>query len=1042
MIRFFAGHPTAANLLMIVFAVVGCFAIPGLKRETFPELQARLIEIRVAYPGATPQEIEDAVCGRIEDAIDGVSGIEEVRSEALEGSGRVTVVMLEGENAQLLLDDLRTEVDAIDDFPAGAEAPVIRQLGRTDLVGAVAITGTMPLPDLKAYAQQLKEKLQADPRVSLVEVAGFSDHQIRVSLSADVQANFGITSQDVADAIRRQSLDMPAGTVTTRERDVLVRLAAQRRTPLQFADVVVLGVEGGAEVRLGDIAVIEDVFELDEAKLLFNGQRAALLRVQKTRTQDTLEVIDAVKEFIAAESKIQPNGVTLTLTQDLSSVVRDRLQLLITNGWQGLLLVFLSLWLFFSLRLSFWVAAGLPVSFLGALFCMQGIGYSINMMTMVALLLALGLLMDDAIVLAENIATHRSQGKGALRAAIDGTLEVKTGVISSFATTVFVFGPMAFMSGEVGQVLRVLPVVLILVLLVSLVEAFLILPAHLAHAMHHETGHQGRFRRAFDARLDMVRQKVVGRCVDAFVAWRYLGVGVVAMVFLLSVGTLAGGWLKFRVFPDIEGDVVVARVLLPQGAPLRRTEEVVEALMRGLAATNTHFKATQPGGRDLVRNTTVEFNANADANETGAHVATVTADLLPSETRTCAIEDVLGHWRRAVGNPADVIQLQFTEPASGPAGRAIEVRFLGRDLEELQTVARRAQAWFAGIVGVTDLAVDLRPGKPELRAELRRGTMGLGLDVRTIGNQLRGAILGETVQQLQIGPEAYEVVVRNALADRDGLADLDAFQLTLPGGARVPLAAVADLRRARGYSRIARVNGVRTVTLIGDVDSRRANVAEVMAAFQTEFLPGLKTSNPAVRVTLEGETKSSATTGASLARAFLIGLIGMFVLLSFQFRSYLTPLVVIVTIPLCFIGVIWGHLLMGLDLTMPSMVGFVSLAGVVVNDSILLVEFIKMHIADHGVATAARQASRLRFRAVLLTSLTTIAGMVPLLLETSTQAQVLIPLATSIVFGLTASTLLVLIVTPALYTILGDCGLAGTTAEHAPSTGADAEHDG
>lgn len=1033
MIAFFARHKTAANLLMVLFVVLGVLGLPSLKRETFPLVPVDKVEITVLYAGATPEDVEDAICGRIEDALSGIENIDEVRSQALESLAKVTVEAVEGTDIQAVFDDVKTEVDAISDFPARAEAPVVRFVGRTNNVAAVAVTGDMSLRDLKAYCEELQDRMVRDPNIEIVEVLGFSDHQIRIEVPAATLMQYGLSASEIADAIRQQSLDLPVGTLETVDGSVIVRFTDERRRPFEFEDLVVIGDENGAEIRLGDIATITDVFELDEDKLTYDGKRAGLLQVEKTRAQDTLIAVEAIKQFIEAERVVAPSGAALYLTQDSSSIVNDRLEMLIKNGWQGLVLVFLVLWLFFSFRLAFWVAMGLPVSFLGAFFFMTAIGYSLNMITMVALLLALGLLMDDAIVLAENVAAHLHAGKTSLEAAIQGVNEVKVGVFSSFLTTVVVFGPLAFLSGDIGAVLKVLPVVLILVICVSLVEAFLILPAHLAHSLHKfDVSRIGKFRRRFDAGIDWARQRVIGRCVDWIVSWRYLAFGVALMLLMISIGMLAGGVLKFQAFPSVDGDLLTARVLLPQGTPLARTEQVVTQLTEAFDRVNEEFKPRQPGEQDLRRAVTIQYNVNADANESGPHVATVTVDLLSAEVRDARLDDVFARWREETGEISDVISVNFSEPSVGPAGSPIEVRVVADDLGDGKAVSLAIQAWLREFRGVFDVFDDLRPGKPELRLRMRDGAAALGFNAQQVSGQLRAAILGDTVSEIQVGPESYEIDLRVAGADRDSLADLDYFYVTDQGGVQVPIGSVATPELARGYSRIARVNGRRTITILGNVDSKLVNVTELFGEMRRTLLPELSERYPSVDVDFEGEVKSGNETGASMLRAFLLGLIGVFLLLSFQFRSYVEPLIVMLAIPMCLIGVVWGHLLMGLDLTLPSLLGFVSLSGVVVNDSILLVEFIKIRRrAGDDIEVAAKMASRLRFRAVLLTSVTTIAGMLPLLAETSLQAQILIPLAASIVFGLMASTLLVLLIIPACYTILGDLRLVGAIAEHA-----------
>ncbi len=1035
MIRYFATHPTAANLLMILLIALGVASLPNLKRETFPDFSADAVQVSIAYPGATAEEVEEAICQRIEEAVDGLNDLGEVRCEARESLGSATIEMIKGGSMDRFLTNVKTEIDAIDNFPEVAEDAVVAQINLTDLVISIAITGPMAEPDLKEYAEQIKDRITRLPEISQVEVQGFSERQIRIALDPLALRQYGLSVSDIAAMVERQSIDLPSGTVETGERDVLVRFADRRQSTIGFADLVVLGGDTGAELRLGQIATITDRFETDEDRVLFNGHRAAILQVAKTKQQDTLAVMGAVERFVESEQARAPPGVSLVLTRDIASIVEDRLTMLTDNGVVGLVLVFLALWLFFSIRFSFWVAMGLPVSFFGTFFLMTLLGMSINMLTMVALLIAIGLLMDDAIVIAENIATNVQQGKKPQAAAIDGTNQVAIGVASSFTTSVCVFAPLAFLEGDIGQVLRVVPVVLIATLSVSLIEAFLILPHHMFHALNHEG--RSRFRDWFDIRFARIRETILGPVVDAAVRWRYLTVGLVIMAFLASISMLAGGVLKFRAFPDLDGDVIEARLLLPQGTPLDRTEEVVDLLVEALGRVDADFTPRQPGGRPLIRNILIQYGANADAFESGAHLATVTADLLQAEQRDARVDDVLNMWRDEVGSIPDIVALAFKEPQIGPAGLPIEIRLQGDDLEALKAASLDLQGWLGRYRGVQDLQDDLRPGKPEIRLVLREGALAKGLDAANIANQLRAAFQGRTAAEIQVGAESFEIDVQLAAGAQDSLADLDYFSVTLPDGSQTPLPVVVRAEPGRGFARIQRIEGRRTVTIRGEIDSLVANVNEVIADTSANFVSELQTRYPSVSVALEGQAAEQDETGGSMLRGFAIGLLGIFLLLSFQFRSYIEPAIVMIAIPMAMIGVVWGHLAMGLDLSMPSMMGMASLAGIVVNDSILLVTFVKRNAAGGlPLVDAARQASRDRFRPVLLTSVTTIAGLLPLLFERSLQAQVLVPLVTSIAFGLMASTILVLIVIPSAYAILHDFGLSTVSREETPEADA------
>lgn len=1027
MISYMARHPTASNLLMIVMLAAGVLSLPDIQRETMPDRGSDEVQIVVVYPGATADDVEESICQRIEDALDGVRFMDELRSDARESVATVVAKMEEGEDIKVFLDEVRAEVEAIDDLPENAEEPVITQLGTKDPVLSVLVSGPMDSADLKVYCEDFKDRLRRDSEVTLVTINGFPHHELRVELSANQLRRHGLSVQQVAGKIGSQNVSVPAGDINSPDQDILIRVIEERRTVRELKDIVIRGEVGGAEIKLGDIARIRDMFDWRDGGIVTESattelRGAAEIKILKTKNQDSLRIADAVKKFVDDERARRPQ-LDLRITQDSSVLVRSRLEMLIKNGCQGMVLVFAVLWLFFNVKLSFWVAMSLPVSFLGAFFFLPILGLTINMLTMVGLLLALGLLMDDGIVIAENIATHRATGKSAMQSAIDGINEVKAGVFSSFLTTVCVLGPLVNISGEIGKVLKVVPMMLILVMAISLIEAFCILPAHLGHALHGESKTPGRFRRLFDGWIEAARE-YTGRFVDVAVRWRYLTVGLTLMVFLLSASLFVGGILRFQGFPDLDGDVIVARVLLPQGTPPSRTHSVVSQVTDALDQVNAEFKPRQPDEQDLIENVMVQFNVNTEAFESGPHVATVTVDLLDAEIRNGRVDDVIQAWRAKVGSAPDVLSLAFSEPSFGPSGRPIEVRLAGDDLSELQTAAADLESWFNQFTGVFNVASDLRPGRPEIRLRLLDGATALGLDASTIAQQLRGAFQGQTADEIQVGPESFDIEVRLAYADYDSLDDFERFDFTLNDGTLVPLLSVVSIEHGSGWSRIARVDGQRVVTVRGDLDARVANTASIFREFNASKLAELNEAYPGIRVSLQGEMDETGTTMSSMQTAMAIGFLGVFVLLSFQFHSYIEPLIVMIAIPLSLIGVIWGHMAMGVELSMPSMMGFISLSGVVVNDSILLVLFIKNARTQGASAEeAATQSSRQRFRAILLTSLTTIAGLLPLLAERSLQAQILIPLAISIAFGMLASTVLVLVVIPCVYVILADFGL-------------------
>lgn len=1025
MLKWFAQHPTAPNLLMLAIIVLGLISLPQLQRETFPRIANDKVSIAVVYPGATADEVEDAICRRIEDGLESISDLDEMLCEASEGIATATAVMNEGSDMMRFLDDVNAAVDAINDFPEESESPVVQELARTDAVVSIAITGPADPVTLKAYAEDVKLRLLAQAEIANVEVTGFSDHQIRVEVSAKRLRQFNLSLADLASVIQNQSVSTPSGRLQGPDEDILLRFDDQRKTVQDVGDLIVISSNSGATIRLSEIAQITDRFDQDEDRILFNGKRAAVLNVSKTPSQDILKAYQDVAEFIETENERTPEAINLTITRDVASIVADRLNMIVKNGFQGLVMVFLILWLFFSFRYSFWVTMGLPISFLGALFLLPILGITINMISMVGLLIGIGLLMDDAIVIAENIAARLDQGERAIQAAIKGVSQVLPGIMSSFATTLLVFGSLAFITGEIGQILKVMPMVLIVVLSVSLIEAFLILPNHLGHSLEHienrkPSGFRARFEKAFDKFRDYRFAPLLDRAVD----FRYLTLGIVIMLMILSIALPASGLLKFVGFPDTEGDIVEARLLLPQGTSLQITEELVERISEGAKHVNQQLSSEQPEGQSLISNLTIVYGENPSADESGPHVARIVADLLSAEQRNSSVDDFIIAWRESVGDLPDVISLTFSEPSIGPGGRALEVRLNGQQLNDLKQASNELQNWFNQFAGVVDITDDLRPGKRELKISLRENAGVLGVNARTVSNQIRAAFQGITVDEFPVGSETYEIDLRLLASERMTIEDIRQLTITGPNGAQIPLENLAVIEEQRGWARINRVNRQRTVTVFGDIERDKANSQELLALAAQDIFPKLEAKFPSVSIDTQGESKSSAETGGSIVRNVLLGLIGVYMLLAFQFRGYMAPLSVMIVIPTALIGVMFGHFLLGLSLTMPSIVGMASLFGVVVNDSILLVVFIRdARSRGTPIIDAAKQAARARFRPILLTSVTTVAGLTPLLLETSLQAQVLIPLAASIAFGLTSATITALFLVPAMYCILADFDL-------------------
>ncbi|CAH8196585.1 efflux RND transporter permease subunit [Vibrio aestuarianus] len=1026
MIRFFARHPTAANLLMMSLLLIGLVSLTTIKRETFPEFDPHYITASIVYPGASPQEVEESLCMRMEDAVDGLANIEETRCEAIEGSARLILKLNEKADIGRMLVDVQTQINSINDFPTEIESPVVQELDWNEPVVDVAITANTTWPELKAYAEKLKRTLKLDYGVSLVSVSGFSDHQYRVELNTQAIRQLGLSVGDIAEKIGKQNVKLPSGNIETQDKNFLIRFDERRVTPHELESIIIAAGDNGSMIRLKDIAIITDRFELDEQKVLFDGKASALLKISKNKEDDALRIKERVSQFVEDQRQVAPDGVSLEMTNDLSSVLWDRLTMMVRNGWQGIVLVFATMWLFFSFRYSFWVAAGLPVAFLGGLFLMANLGLSINIMSLVGLLMAIGIMMDDAIVIAESIAAHLERGQKVDEAVINGVNKVLPGILSSFLTTVCIFGSLLFLDGEMGAVLKAVPQVLILVLSLSLVEAFLILPNHLAHSLKKERKeHQVfKFKLLLLEHFERFRNTTLVNAVEKVIQFRYAFLGAVFALLLVSIALIVGGVVKFQPFPEMDGDIAEVRIILPPGSSLSQTEKVVAKVVDSAQRLNLEWSEKVENGVNLVEHITTQFNVNRDANESGPHLATVRLDLLGAESRNTLIDQFIDAWRQDVGEIADPISMVYKQPTMGPGGRSIEIRAKHDDLAALKAASLDIQQYlnqFDGVHGVLD---DMRMGKEEILVKLLPGAESYGVNGQMIAGQLRSAFFGQNADEIQLGVENITIEVRLDKLEAADLQQLANFPIIMSDGSQLPLASIATLQFQRNYVRIQRVDGLRTISVFGDIENSKASSSAIIAQFQRDEAPRLIAKYPGLRFDFEGEAKDTAKTGSSMGKGFLIGLFGVFAILSYQFRSYLEPVVVMTAIPLAFIGVVWGHLLLGHSLSMPSIMGFVSLAGIVVNDSILLVQYIRHHVDDgESVHDAVVKASRERFRAVFLTSVTTAAGLLPLLSETSLQAQVIQPLVISIVFGIFASTLLVLFMVPAAYAILADWGL-------------------
>lgn len=1025
MIRWFSAHPTAANLLLILLLAAGVFSAPHLKRETFPDYRPTEVSIDIIYRGASATDVEDAVCRRVHDAVKRVDFLDEFKCVAQDNLASSTATMLPGGNALRFLNELQTEVNAITDLPARADKPIVRELHRSDLVMSVAVSGPMSQSHLEDYALRLEQKMMALPGVASVYRHGQSQRQWQIEINRDVLAQYGLSARDLAQRISSQNIDLPLGILETADSDILLRFTEQRRSIAELASLVVISHPQGGVLTLGQIATISERGDKEEEKILFNGKPAIILEVHKSLRDDALSVKDSLEQLLEQQRNQSNQLIELTISQDMTSIVRDRLQMLVANGIAGLILVVLVMSLFFRPSLALWVVLGLPAAFMGSFIVMAFTGLSINMITLVALLMAIGIVMDDAIVITDNIAEHASEAKTPLEAVVNGTRQVLPGVLSSFLTTVAVFMPLAFLAGELGSVLEVLPVVLIAALAASLLEAFWILPHHLKGSVAKLTHQQtSRFRQGFDRRFAIFRQHI-GKLTDKAIQWRYWVLGAVFVVMIGSIGFIAGGHIGSEAMPDIDGDVLEARILMPQGTPLEKTEAVAKQIEAAITRINQRFTPEQPEQAELIQAVQVRYNYNVSAREAGPHVASVIVDLLTAEQRTVSLDQLTSAWLQEVGDIAGIERLIIQEPGFGPAGVPVEIRLQGDNLSVLQAAAQDVVGQLQTYSAVYNVMDDLRLGKPQRTFSLAPGSYGLGLSTEDVASQLRTAYLGDIVDTQRIGDQDVEILLRQHQDDRNSLDDLSDQTISLHNGKKIPLQVATEMKQHREWAKITHIDGRRTVTIEANVDARMSSGQAIVKNLKNEWLEQFQARYPTIDVKFEGQVARSAETGSSIARGLLMGLVGIFVILSFQFRSYAEPLIVMLSIPLAFIGALWGHVIMGYYMSMPSLIGAASLAGIVVNNAILLIHFIKTHRKNGmDVIRAAGEASRDRLRAIFISSSTTIVGLVPLLAETSTQSAAIKPLVISVVFGLLSATVLVIFIIPAIYVLFAEWGWA------------------
>lgn len=1039
----------AMNVLVVAVMVIGWISFSSMRREVFPEFDLEMALVSVPYPGATPEEVEEGICQKIEEACRSVVGIKKITSVAREGSGFCVFEMKDDvADPQRVVSEIRSEVERIPTFPELAEDPKVEQVTLRSpaiKVGVLAPPGadggeTSEL-ELREVTERVRDDLLALPTVSAVNIAGGKDYEITIEIAEDTLRKYGLTLQAVADIVRRENLELPGGTIRSEGGEVLLRGKNKKYVGGEIAKIPLVTLPDGLVLTVGDLGTVRDGFVDVAGKSRINGREGLAVSVDRSSGEDLLAMVAAVKDYVATARL--PPGYELVTWADASVDVRERLDMLLSNGTQGLLIVFVILALFFDLKIGFWVAMGVPVSMLGTGALMYGADQTLNMLSMFAFLMAVGIDVDDAIVVSDNVERHRKMGKGPIQAAIDGTAEVVPSVVSGVMTTVITFMPLLFVSGVMGKFIAVMPFAFIATLLVSLSEAIFVLPGHLAH----EDSLVLRVFRFLCTPLKPLAPllKFLQRSCDEGLKWfvkrayapalewsidnRWAVLSGAAAILILAVGLIRSGTTPFKLFPKVDSKRLVAKIIYPDGTPASVTEAGIAHVERALDDVSKRLSASGPPIVTFVHASVGSFETQGkpgtEQKFAGSHVGGVSVELEDAVNRTIDSETFVSEWRKATGDLPGADSVVFQSENIGPAGKAIEFKLLAAADEEsvrqLEAAVERSKAWLAGYAGVIDIDDDSRPGKWEYQMKVKPRAETLGVSLAEVASTIRASFYGEEVMRLQRGRHEVKLMVAYPREERRAFTVLDDVQVRGADGVARPLTEVADVTAARGYSEINRLGQKRAITVTADVDANAGITSgKIIAEMQKQLLPEFATDFPAVRVRWEGEQEQTNESLRSLGLGFMVSVFAMFVLLTIEFRSYLQPLLILTAIPFGAAGAVFGHAIMGMPLSLFTMFGVVALAGIVVNDSIVLIDFINARVREgRPLHLAIREAGCVRFRPVFLTSITTVGGLLPLLFDKSFQAQFLIPMAAAMTFGEMVTTVLILIMIPVAYSFIG-----------------------
>ncbi len=1032
-IGWFVGNPVAANLLMMILIVGGLISVFQLRQEEMPPIDVGIVEVTVPYLGAAPEEVENGVSLRIEEALEGLQGVDRITSTSSEGRSWVVVEIEEGANRIQVLNEVKSQVDAINTLPVETERPIVSLLTLLNDGAEIAIYGNADERTLKEIALEMREEIAALPGVSRVEVTYVRPDEISIEVSEETLRRLGLTFDQVADAVRRSSLDMPGGSLRTAAGEIMLRTQGQAYRSEDFRDIVVLSREDGTRVYLDEVANIVDGFQEGDTQARFDGMPAAMIKVYQIGDEDVVEIVEQVSAYVEEARTRMPDGIEVAIWQDESRVLRDRIDILLGAAASGLALVLVLLALPLQFRLAMWVAAGIPIAMLGTIAVFGAVGITISTLSVVGFILVLGIVVDDAIVVGERVFAHERHGKDRMTAAVEGTAEVAVPVIFGVITTVAAFMPLIFTPGEIGQLFSVIGYVVVICLVFSVIESQLILPAHLAHrkmtdpdsAGNGLAGRWSRFQSRISFGMERFAHETFGQALERVLEWRYVTLTTGLGILLVTFALIASGRVEVAFLPASEGDNLVARLEMPEGIDIAETARAARQIEAAAIELKAELDATYPNlSSSLIQHIFSSVGQPLGGRFRAApqsHTAELVLSVLPvSERGNISVTAMAERWRELTGPIYDSVLLTFG--TTGLAlGDAISIQLQGRNVDDLALAAAELRGELARFDGVVDIADSFRSGKQEAKLTLRPEGRLLGLTLNDLARQARQAFYGEEVQRVQRGTEDVRVMVRYPEHERRSLGDLEDMRIRAADGTEMPFAAVAEFTLGRGYSDITRVDRQRVVTVRADVDRDIVSAEAVLGTLLGDSLPRILSGYRGISYSLTGQQEARDESYSGLFNLIPLALLMIYALLAIPLRSYAQPLVIMSVIPFASVGAVIGHMVMGWTILTASILGLIALAGVVVNSSLVLVDYAnRQRRMGADAYTAAHRSAVVRFRPIVITSITTFAGLMPLMLNQNPATAFVVPMAISLAWGVVFATFITLFLVPCCYLILED----------------------